>query len=86
MTKEKKLQIGNSTAEFLIFTKQAGDNSIEVRVEDDTVWLTQKLIGVLFDKGCSTITEHLKNIFKTGELAEVSVCREFRHTAENGKG
>jgi len=85
MSKEKKLQIRNSTAEFLIFTKQAGENSIEVRVEDETVWLTQKLLGVLFEKGRSTITEHLKNIFETGELAENSVCREFRHTAEDGK-
>ncbi|MHB8121971.1 MAG: virulence RhuM family protein [Desulfuromonadaceae bacterium] len=85
MTKEKKLQIRNSTAEFLIFTKQAGENSIEVRIEDETVWLTQKLIGVLFEKGRSTITEHLKNIFETGELREHSVCREFRHTAEDGK-
>jgi hypothetical protein len=56
-----------------------------VRVEDETVWLTQKLIGVLFEKGRSTITEHLKNIFETGELIENSVCREFRHTAEDGK-
>jgi hypothetical protein len=79
------LRIRNSTAEFLIFSKQAGENSIEVRVEDETVWLTQKLIGVLFDKGRSTITEHLKNIFETGELKENSVCREFRHTAEDGK-
>jgi len=85
MSKEKKLQIRNSTAEFLIFTKQAGENSIEVWVEDETVWLTQKLIGVLFEKGRSTITEHLKNIFETGELAENSVCREFRHTAEDAK-
>ncbi len=85
MSKEKKLQIRNSTAEFLIFTKQAGENSIEVRVEDETVWLTQKLLGVLFEKGRSTITEHLKNIFETGELAETSVCREFRHTAEDDK-
>ena len=83
--KEKKLQIRNSTAEFLIFTKQAGEGTIEVRVDDETVWLTQKLIGVLFEKGRSTITEHLKNIFETGELAEKSVCREFRHTAEDGK-
>ncbi|MBC7961656.1 MAG: virulence RhuM family protein [Steroidobacteraceae bacterium] len=83
--KEKKLQIRNSTAEFLIFTKQAGEGTIEVRVDDETVWLTQKLIGVLFEKGRSTITEHLKNIFETGELAENSVCREFRHTAEDGK-
>ena len=85
MSKEKKLQIRNSTAEFLIFTRQAGEDGIEVRVADETVWLTQKLISVLFDKGRSTITEHLKNIFDTGELAEKSVCRDFRHTAEDGK-
>jgi hypothetical protein len=85
MGEDKKLQIRNSTAEFLVFTKQAGENSIEVRVEDETVWLTQKLIGVLFDKGRSTITEHLKSIFDTGELDEKAVCRDFRHTAEEGK-
>ncbi len=83
--KNKKLQIRNSTAEFLIFTKQEGKNTIEVRIEDETVWLTQKLIGVLFEKGRSTITEHLNNIFETGELIENSVCRDFRHTAEDGK-
>lgn len=85
MSKEKKLQIRNSTAEFLIFTRQAGEDGIEVRVAEETVWLTQKLIGVLFDKGRSTITEHLKNIFETGELDEKAVCRDFRHTAEDGK-
>ena len=86
MSKEKKLQIRNSTAEFLIFTRQAGEDGIEVRVAEDTVWLTQKLISVLFDKGRSTITEHLKNIFETGELAEKAVCRDFRHTAEDLAG
>ena len=85
MNKEKKTQIRNSTAEFLIFSKQAGENTIEVHIEDETVWLTQKLISVLFDKGRSTITEHLQNIFETGELDENSVCRDFRHTAEDGK-
>jgi hypothetical protein len=85
MSKPKKLQIRNSTAEFLVFTSQAGEKGIEVRVEDETVWLTQKLIGVLFEKGRSTITEHLQNIFETGELAEKAVCRDFRHTAEDGK-
>src|ERR1017187_2147961 len=85
MSKEKKLQIRNSTAEFLIFTHQAGEAGIEVRVADETVWLTQKLISVLFDKGRSTITEHLKNIFDTGELQEQAVCRDFRHTADDGK-
>jgi len=85
MSKKKKLQIRNSTVEFLVFTSQAGEKGIEVRVEDETVWLTQKLIGVLFDKGRSTITEHLQNIFETGELNEKAVCRDFRHTAEDGK-
>ncbi|MDZ4165487.1 MAG: virulence RhuM family protein [Smithellaceae bacterium] len=82
---KNKLQIRNSTAEFLIFTRQAGEDGIEVRVAEETVWLTQKLISVLFDKGRSTITEHLKNIFETGELDEKAVCRDFRHTAEDGK-
>jgi hypothetical protein len=85
MSKPKKIQIRNSTAEFLVFTTQAGEKGIEVRVEDQTVWLTQKLIGVLFDKGRSTITEHLQNIFATGELDEKAVCRDFRHTAKDGK-
>jgi hypothetical protein len=85
MKKENKLQIRNSPAEFLIFTRQAGEDGIEVRVADETVWLTQKLISVLFDKGRSTITEHLKSIFETGELDEKAVCRDFRHTAKDGK-
>jgi len=85
MKTEKRLQIRNSTAEFLIFTRQAGEEGIEVRVAEETVWLTQKLIGVLFEKGRSTITEHLKNLFDTGELTETAVCRDFRHTAGDGK-
>jgi len=82
---DKNLQIKNSTAEFLIFTSQAGENSIEVKVENETVWLTQKFIAELFQKGRSTITEHLKHIFEDGELDEKEVCRDFRHTANDGK-
>ncbi|SDH84467.1 virulence RhuM family protein [Desulfosporosinus hippei] len=82
---QNKLQIRNSTAEFLIFTSQANENTIEVRVEDETVWLTQKLIAELFDKSRNTITEHLQNIFNEGELDKNSVCREFRHTGADGK-
>jgi len=81
----KKLQIRNSTAEFLIFTVQAGENAIEVRVEDETVWLTQKLVGRLFEVDVRTVSEHLQNIFKSGELAENSVVRNFRITAADGK-
>lgn len=85
MTNNKKLQIRNSTAEFLIFTKQSNGETIEVRVADETVWLTQKMISELFDKGRTTITEHLHNIFTSGELDENSVCRDFRHTGNDGK-
>ena len=85
MSKEKELQIRNSTAEFLIFTRQAGEDGIEVRVADETVWLTQKLISVLFDKGRSTITEHLKNIFDSRELMEDSVVSILETTAPDGK-
>ena len=81
----KDLAIRNSTAEFLIFTAQSGEESIEVKYADSTVWLTQQMIAKLFDKGRSTITEHLNEIFKTGELYEKSACRDFRHTASDGK-
>ncbi len=77
--------IRNSTAEFLIFTAQAGENSIEVRVEDETVWLTQKLMAELFGVDIRTISEHLKNIFQSNELNDDSVIRKFRITAADGK-
>ncbi len=77
--------IRNSTAEFLIFTSQSGEESIEVKVFDESVWLTQNMIAQLFDKGRSTITEHLKNIFESKELEKKLVCRDFRHTASDGK-
>lgn len=87
MKKDKhiKLQIRNSTAEFLVFTKQAGQDSIEVRVEDETVWLTQKLIANLLDVNVRTISEHLQNIFKSNELDQNSVIRKFRTTTSDGK-
>ena len=81
----KDLTIRNSTAEFLIFQSQSKENSIEVKFEDENLWLSQKMIAKLFDKGRSTITEHLKEIFKSKELDEKSVCRNFRHTAKDGK-
>ena len=83
--KNKELQIRNSTAEFLIFTSQKGENSIDVLVADENVWLTQDMIANLYEKGRTTITEHLKNIFDESELDEDSVCRKFRRTASDGK-
>lgn len=81
----KKLIIRNSTADFLIFQAQTHANSIEVMYAEDTIWCTQESIAMLFDKSRSTITEHLQNIFKEGELQKESVCRKFRHTANDGK-
>ncbi|MDP2861451.1 MAG: RhuM family protein [Desulfobacterales bacterium] len=77
--------ICNSTAEFLIFTGQAGEQSIEARYEDETIWLSQKLMATLFDVDVRTVSEHMKNIFQSGELQEDSVIRKFRNTAADGK-
>lgn len=84
-SKKKQLMIRNSTAEFLIFTSQAGEKSIEVRYEDETIWLTQKLMATLFDVTVPTINEHLKNIFASKELDENGVIRKFLITASDGK-
>lgn len=64
------MQIRNSTADFLVFTKDAGENGIEVRVQDKEVWLTQKGIAMLYDIDRSVVAKHLKNIFTQGELEE----------------
>ena len=81
----KRKLIRNSTAEFLIFTGQSGEQSIEARYEDNTIWLSQKLMSTLFDVDVRTVSEHLKNIFTSGELDEKSVIRKFRNTATDGK-
>ncbi|GMO41714.1 MAG: virulence RhuM family protein [Termitinemataceae bacterium] len=79
------LQIRNSTAEFLIFTKQAGQDGIEVRVQDGTIWLTQKLMATLFDCTVDNIGLHLKNIFLEGELDANSSTEDFSVLAGNDK-
>ncbi len=58
-----RANIRNSTAEFLIFTGQSGENGIEVRVAEESVWLTQKLMGTLFEISVPTINEHLTKLF-----------------------
>ena len=76
--------IRNSTAEFLIFTGQAGEQSIEARYEDETVWLSQKLMAELFAVSVPTINEHLKNIYETGELSREATIRNFRIVQSEG--
>ena len=75
--KNKQLQIRNSTAEFLIFTKQNSDETIEVRLQDGTIWLSQKIIGLLFDTSSDNVGLHLKNIFSEGELTEIATTEDF---------
>ena len=78
------LQIRNSTAEFLIFTNQNKEKTIEVIVDNESVWLSQKLIAELFDTTRNNITMHLNNILEC-ELDRNSVCKDFLHTAADGK-
>ena len=76
--------IRNSTAEFLIFTAQDAGASIEARYEDETVWLTQKLMAELFDVDVRTISEHLGNVFSSGELERKATIRKFRIVRSEG--
>ncbi|WP_005035466.1 RhuM family protein [Holophaga foetida] len=85
MNHEKKLQIRNSTAEFLIFTRQAGEAGIEVRVEGGSVWLSQKLMATLFEVSVPTISEHLSNLFSQKEIIEEATLRNFRTVQQEGK-
>jgi len=77
--------IRNSTAEFLMFTTDSRQDRLEVRFQDETVWLTQKLMAELFQCTTDNISLHLKNIFKDRELEENSVTEEFSVTASDGK-
>ncbi len=72
------------TSDILIYQTENGQTKIETRLEDETVWLTQAQLAELFQKSRTTITEHISNIFKEGELVEEVVCREFRHTTQHG--
>jgi hypothetical protein len=83
MDNKNKL-IRNSTAEFLIFTTQSGEQSIEARYEDETVWLSQKLMATLFDVEVNTINYHLKEIYKSGEIEEKRTIRKFRIVQTEG--
>ena len=74
----------NHSSDIIIYQTGDGITKIETRLEDETVWLTQEQIAILFAKGRSTISEHILNIFKEGELEEQVVCREFRHTTQHG--
>ena len=83
--KKDTFQIRNSTVDFLVFTRDAHEDGIEVRVQDQDVWLTQKAIAQLFEVDRSVVTKHLKNIYESGELSEAATCANFAQVADNGK-
>lgn len=74
-----------SSGEFLLYTTQDGTAKLEVRLVDDSVWLSQSQMAELFAKDVRTISEHIRNLFREGELTENSVIRKFRITAADGK-
>ena len=80
----KKLQIRNSTAEFLIFQIENKEEGIEVLYQDETLWLTQKTMSILFDVDIRTINEHLKNIYSQGEVDKHTTIRKNRIVQKEG--
>lgn len=80
----KKIEIRNSTAEFLMFQVEGQEKGVQVVYQDETIWATQKAIAELFDVKVSTVNEHLKNIFKDGELQEETTIRKIRIVQQEG--
>ena len=88
MTKNKAdTTIRSSAAEYLTYVASVGDqqDSIEMRYEDENIWLTQKMMAILYDVGINTINYHIKKIFEDSELQVDSVIRKYRITAPDGK-
>ena len=85
--KKDEIIIRSSAAEYLTYVASVGDqqDSIEMRYEDENIWLTQKMMSTLYDVGTNTINYHIKKIFEDSELQENSVIRKFRITATDGK-
>ena len=85
--KKDEITIRSSAAEYLTYVASVGDqqDSIEMRYEDENIWLTQKMMGTLYDVDVRTINYHVKKIFSDSELQEDSVIRKFRITAADGK-
>ena len=87
MAEEKNIKQDNLVPiqdEIVLYQSEDGNIKVDVLFQDETVWLTQEQMAQLFGKGRTTITEHIGNIFKEGELDEEKVCRKFRHTTQHG--
>lgn len=77
--------VRSSAAEYLSFVAASGQGGVEAVYADENIWLSQKMMGVLYDVNVRTVNEHLKKIFADSELQEASVIRKFRITASDGK-
>jgi hypothetical protein len=75
----------SSAAEYLTFIAASGQGGVEAVYADENVWITQKLMGLLYDVDVRTINYHLKKVFSDSELEEDSVIRNFQITARDGK-
>ena len=73
------------SGEIVLYQLDDGTPAVEVRLEDDTVWVTQAQLVELFQSSKANISEHIKNVFEEGELEEEAVVRKFRTTADDGK-
>lgn len=87
MSKKKEISIRSGAAEYLTFVAATGEqaNSIEMRYEDENIWLTQKMMAELYGVSVPAINQHLKKIFADGELSEESVIKHYLITASDGK-
>lgn len=85
--KRDEIMVRSSAAEYLTYVAAVGDDksSVEIRYEDENIWLTQKMLAALYDVDVRTINYHIKKIFNDSELQEESVIRKFRITADDGK-
>ena len=81
---ENNCPIEKSIGEIIIYQSESGDTKIDVRFEDETVWLTQAQMEELFGSSHANVVEHIKNIYDEGELDEQSTCRKFRQVRQEG--
>ena len=84
--KKDEVSIRSSAAEYLTYVASIGDqqDSIEIRYEDENIWLTQKMMAVLYDVAISTINEHIKKIYADSELEQEATIRKFRIVQTEG--
>lgn len=85
VNKDKLSLIRSSTAEYLTFIAATGEGGVDAIYADENIWLSQKMMGTLYNVNVRTVNEHLKKIFNDNELQEDSVIRNFRITASDGK-